>query len=78
MARLPKQFWRVDLIRGEGKKLRAYQLGGKTYASRQHAINQYNSLNRRGIKAEIWESSPVTWTKVVPAYEGESDESRPE
>ena len=69
MPQLPKQFWRVVILRGETKKLGAYQLGTKTYAARQHAINQYNSLLHRGIKSEIWESSPVTWTKVVPAYE---------
>lgn len=69
--RLPKQFWRVTITEG---KVGIYELGSKTYAAEGHALAQQKRLLRKGVKAEVWSTGPVSWTLTSPAGEIEGQE----
>lgn len=64
MDRLPKQFWRVSVI--DTDKITVYARGSKTYAAEGHAKKSVEDFARKGIRAEIYTTGPVTWEKVSP------------
>lgn len=62
MSRLPKQFWRVIVL--DTDKIRIYERGSKTYAAEGHARASVKDFAKKGIRAEIYTTGPVEWTKV--------------
>ena len=70
MDRLPKQFWRVSLVKG---KVGIYELGSKTYAAEGHARKQAERLERRGCEVDIHTTGPVEWTQIYSSAPTDMD-----
>jgi hypothetical protein len=68
--RLPKQFWRVNIVKG---KVGIYELGSKTYAAEGHAIKQAQRLERRGCEVDIYTTGPVEWTQTYSSTPANMD-----
>lgn len=69
--RLPKQFWRVNVI---GQKARVYDRGSKTYASEAHAESARAGFVNAGYAVEVWTTGPVTWELVSADVKVEGQE----